>query len=95
MKQNPLKPMRDLFKVFSDLTRLRIIDAISQNPKCVKDLVESLDLEQSNISHQLRILKDNQVVSYKREGKRVYYTLKDSHVKLIYEMAKAHVCECD
>jgi len=95
MKQNPLKPMRDLFAIFSDLTRLRIIDALSKDPKCVKDLVNTLHLEQSNISHQLRILKDNHVVTYQRKGKRVYYTLKDSHVKLIYEMAKTHVCECD
>ncbi len=95
MDQNALKPMRDLFSIFSDFTRLRIIDALNESPKCVSELGAALHLEQSNVSHQLKVLRDHHVVQAKREGKKVYYALQDSHVKLIYEMAKAHVCECD
>ncbi len=83
-----------LFKIYSDVTRLRIIDLLTQGEFCVQDICRRLSLQQSTVSHQLKLLRDENVVTRRRDGKNVYYALKDEHVRTIYEMARSHVEEC-
>ena len=85
--------MADVFKLFSDSTRLRIICSILNNELCVCDLCELLNLTQSNVSHQLKLLRTAKLVKYRKEGKQVYYMLKDEHVEKIIKMALDHILE--
>ena len=82
--------LADLFKVFGDSTRIRIMFAISDNEMSVLSIAEALN---STISHQLRVLRQNKLVRVRREGKQIYYTLDDDHVKKIIEMGLDHVLE--
>ena len=96
-KQTPesevLFELADLFKVFGDSTRLRIMYALSEDEKNVLSIAEELGMEQSTISHQLRILRANKLVRGRREGKQIRYSLDDDHVKKIIEMGLDHVLE--
>lgn len=85
--------MADVFKLFSDSTRLRIICAILNNELCVCDLCELLNLTQSNVSHQLQLLRSAKLVKYRKEGKQVFYSLKDEHIEKIITMALEHIIE--
>ena len=85
--------LADLFKVFGDSTRLRIMYIISDTEMSVLSIAESLNMEQSTISHQLRVLRQNKLVKVRREGKQIYYTLDDDHVKRIIEKGLDHVLE--
>ena len=85
--------LADLFKVFGDSTRLRIMYTISENEMSVLNIAEALSMEQSTISHQLRVLRQNKLVRVRREGKQIYYSLDDDHVKRIIEMGLDHVLE--
>ena len=80
---NTLYALADLFKVFGDPTRLRILYALSAQELCVCDIASVLNMTQSAISHQLRILKQMKLVKFRREGKTVYYSLADSHVETL------------
>lgn len=83
----------DFFKIFGDSTRLQIICALENNPMCVGDLCNVLDISKSAASHQLNILKLNKVVKYKKVGKNVIYELDDEHVSNIIDMAIEHLKE--
>ena len=83
----------ELFKVFGDTTRMRIICALKENELCVGDIAEITNTTISAISHQLRILKQAKLVKYRKEGKTVYYTLDDDHVLQIFEKGREHVEE--
>ena len=85
--------LADLFKVFGDSTRLRIMVNISGSEMAVNDIAEALGMEQSTISHQLRVLRQNKLVRVRREGKQMYYSLDDDHVKKIIEMGMEHILE--
>ena len=85
--------LADLFKVFGDSTRLRIMVLISNRELTVNDIAEALSMEQSTISHQLRVLRQNKLVRARREGKQMYYSLDDDHVKKIIEMGMDHILE--
>lgn len=85
--------LADLFKVFGDSTRLRIMVTISENEMSVLNIAETLNMEQSTISHQLRVLRQNKLVRVRREGKQIYYSLDDEHVKKIIEMGLDHILE--
>ena len=85
--------LADLFKVFGDSTRLRIMYAISDEELSVLSIAETRGMEQSTISHQLRVLRNNKLVRARREGKQIYYTLDDDHVKKIIEMGIDHLME--
>ena len=85
--------LADLFKVFGDSTRLRIMYTISESEMSVLSIAESLGMEQSTISHQLRVLRQNKLVRVRRDGKQIYYSLDDDHVKKIIEMGLDHVLE--
>lgn len=83
----------ELFKVFGDTTRMRIICALKENEWCVGDIAEITNTTISAISHQLRILKQAKLVKYRKEGKTVYYSLDDDHVLQIFEKGREHVEE--
>ena len=75
--------LADLFKIFGDTTRMRILYALSESEMCVCAIAEYLGMTQSAISHQLKVLKDNNLVGSRRAGKTIYYFLADDHVRLI------------
>ena len=83
----------DFFKIFGDSTRLKILWALDDNPLCVGDLCNIVDITKSAASHQLNILKANKLVKYKKEGKNVIYSLDDEHVAFIIETARKHLSE--
>ena len=83
----------DLFKAFGDPTRVHILTLLQQRELCVGDIAEAVELSQSAISHQLRILKQMQLIKFRREGKNILYSLADDHVKTILEMGLEHVLE--
>ena len=93
ISDNVLSDLADLFKIFSDSTRMRIMYRLFDGPVSVGDIADSLDMSQSAISHQLRNLKKNKLVKNEREGKSIMYSLLDDHVKLIIEIGLEHVCE--
>ncbi len=83
----------DLFKVFSDSTRVRILAALFDGEMCVGDIAQKLDMSQTAISHQLRVLKQNHLIKYRRQGKSIIYCLADDHVKTIIDNALVHLEE--
>ncbi|MBP1759557.1 MAG: putative transcriptional regulator [Firmicutes bacterium] len=85
--------LAELFKTLGDPTRVRIMDALAKNEFCVCDLAELLGLSQSATSHQLRVLRSNQLVKYRREGKMIYYSLDDEHVMALYHEGLEHISE--
>ena len=85
--------LAEMFKVFSDETRLKIICSLLNEELCVCDLCELLSLNQSTVSHQLQTLRTSKLVKYRKEGKQVYYTLEDEHIDAILRMAIAHIKE--
>ena len=78
--ESELYELADLFKVFGDSTRIKILYVLYENEMCVFDIAKILNMTQSAISHQLRVLKQNRLVNYRKEGKTVLYTLADEHV---------------
>lgn len=85
--------LAELFKVFGDPTRIRILYALSEQEMCVQDIADALSMTQSAISHQLRILKQIALVKFRRDGKTIYYSLADDHVSTIMNQGLEHVCE--
>ena len=90
-----LKKLSALFKVFGDLTRMRILYALSSTEMCVCAISEYLKMDQSAVSHQLRVLKNHRLVASRREGKTVYYRLDDDHVGSIIRQGYEHVSEAE
>lgn len=92
-KEETLQDLANLFKVFGDPTRIRILYALSAQELCVCDIAEILQMTQSAISHQLRTLKQMHLVKFRREGKTVLYSLADNHVYTILSQGIEHVEE--
>lgn len=92
-EEDVLYDLAELFKVFGDSTRIRILFVLFETEMCVCDLAEALHMTQSAISHQLRILKQNKLVKNRREGKSIFYSLADEHVKTIIAQGMEHVEE--
>jgi ArsR family transcriptional regulator len=88
-----LLDLADLFKVFSDSTRVKILCALLRAEMCVCDIAALLGMNKSAISHQLRTLRQTRLVKYRREGKVVYYSLEDEHVGNIFDQGLTHVSE--
>ena len=88
-----LYELAELFKVFGDTTRMKIISALLEAELCVGDIAEITNSTQSAISHQLRVLKQAKLVKFRKEGKIVYYSLDDEHISALYEIAKKHIEE--
>ena len=92
-EEESLYDVAELFKVFGDSTRIRMNCALFNHELCVYDLDACLDMNKSANSHQLRILKANKLVKNRRDGKMMYYSLDDEHVKLIFEAGYSHIME--
>ncbi len=92
-QEESLYDLAQLFKVFGDLTRIRILWALNESEMCVCDIAVLLDMTQSAISHQLRVLKQTNLVKNRREGKVVYYSLVDEHVRQIFDQGLIHINE--
>ncbi len=88
-----LTDIAELFKVFGDSTRTRILAALSESEMCVCCISAILDMSVSAVSHQLRILRQSKLVKTRREGKEIYYSLDDAHIGEIFETALEHVKE--
>lgn len=88
-----LYDLAELFKVFGDTTRIRMLYALFEGELCVNDMARILGLSQSAVSHQLRILKDSKLVKFRREGKIIFYSLDDDHIRTIIAMGMEHVEE--
>lgn len=85
--------LAELFKVFGDSTRIKIINALMNGELCVCDIAAITNSTPSAISHQLRVLKQAKLVKYRKEGKSVFYSLDDEHVKEIFEKGREHIEE--
>lgn len=94
MTKDSLEKTMELFKIYSDSTRLKIIHLLVDKELCVHEITEKIDVSQSAISHSLNQLRKNDVVNYRRDGKHIYYSLKDNHIKDIFLTAYEHVENC-
>ncbi len=81
----------EFFKVFGDSTRIKMIYALSRKEMCVCDLAEFINMSQSAVSHQLRVLKNHKLVKHRKDGKSVYYSLDDEHVNNIFNQGMLHI----
>lgn len=88
-----LYDLAELFKVFGDSTRVKLLYALFEEELCVQDMAQLLNISQSAVSHQLQILKANKLVKYRRDGKTIYYSLADDHVHSIINQGIEHVAE--
>ena len=88
-----LYDLADLFKVFGDTTRIKILYALMVEDLCVADIAETINATQSAVSHQLRTLKQSRLVRAQRDGKNVIYSLSDDHVVTMLAQGLSHICE--
>ena len=92
-EETQLYDLAELFKVFGDSTRIKILYVLFQSEMCVCDIAQLLNMSQSAISHQLRVLKQAELVRSRREGKTIFYSLADSHVRTIIDQGFEHIDE--
>ena len=88
-----LYDLADFFKIFGDSTRIKILYVLMQSEMCVCDIAQLLNASQSAISHQLRVLKQMQLVKFRRDGKTIFYSLSDNHITTILSMGLEHIKE--
>lgn len=88
---NELENLSELFKIIGDLTRTKILWILDRHEMCVCDIANVLNMTKSSISHQLAILRESGIVKYRKDGKEVYYTLDDGHIKKLYEIGLEHI----
>ena len=92
-EETELYDLAELFKIFGDSTRIRILFVLFEAEVCVYDIAEALNMTQSAISHQLRILKQSRLIKGRREGKHIFYSLADDHVRSIIAEGREHIEE--
>ena len=92
-REETLFDLAELFKIFGDSTRIKILYVLFESEMCVCDIAQLLGMSQSAISHQLQVLKKSKLVKYRRKGKTVFYSLADSHVRTILGQGMEHVTE--
>lgn len=92
-EEGELFDLAELFKVFGDSTRIRILWALTEAEMCVCDIAALLGMTSSAISHQLRVLKQARLVRHRKEGKIVYYSLDDEHIRHIFDQGLTHINE--
>ena len=85
--------LSELFKMFAEPTRIKILFVLTKGELCVGDIAQILDMSQSSISHQLRVLKQSRLVKFRREGKTIFYSLCDDHVKTMLNQGFEHISE--
>ena len=93
MDKDVMLQIAELFKAFGDPTRVQILSLLQQREHCVSDITDAVQISQSAISHQLRILKQMHLIKFRRDGKNILYSLADDHVRTILEMGLEHVLE--
>ena len=93
MRQEELEVLSELFRSFGDPSRIRIMNVLARGEICVGDLADALEMSQSAISHQLNVLKRSKLVKSRREGKSVFYSLADNHVRTIIAQGMEHIEE--
>ena len=91
--EEEMNDLADFFRIFGDATRLKILYALKFSEMCVLDIAQLLGMSQSAISHQLRILKQSRLVKFRREGKTIFYSLEDEHVRSILSLGMEHLEE--
>ncbi len=91
LPQDLFDKLAEFFKIIGDTTRTKILFALDQNEMCVCDIANVVGMSKSSVSHQLAILRNSGIVKYRREGKEVYYTLDDEHVKQVFEVGIEHI----
>jgi ArsR family transcriptional regulator len=91
LNEEVIYDIADFFKVFGDSTRIRILYTLIDHEMCVSELVQKLNMNQSAISHQLRVLRQNDLVKFRKDGKTVYYSLDDSHVTVLLQQGLEHI----
>jgi len=88
-----LYDLAELYKIFGDSTRIKILYVLFESEMCVYDIAQLLNMSMSAISHQLRILKQARLVKFRRDGKTIFYSLSDDHVSTILGQGMEHICE--
>ena len=91
LKEEFIYDVADYFKVFGDSTRIRLLHLLLEKEMCVGDIADRLEMTQSAVSHQLRVLRQSELVKYRKEGKTVYYSLDDSHVENVLRQGIGHI----
>lgn len=91
LPQDLFDKLAEFFKIIGDPTRTKILFALDQNEMCVCDIANVVGMSKSSVSHQLAILRNSGIVKYRKEGKEVYYTLDDEHVKQVFEVGIEHI----
>ena len=93
LDEDKIIDLAELYKIFGDSTRIKIINILIDNELCVNQLSEKTNVSQSAISHQLRILKSSKLVKYRKEGNSIFYSLADDHVEKIFKIGCEHINE--
>ncbi len=93
LNEDKVIDLSELFKIFGDSTRVKIINVLINKELCVNDIAEEINVSQSAVSHQLRILKQSKLVKYRKDGQTIYYSLADNHVEKIFMMGVDHINE--
>lgn len=93
LEQETIFSLAELFKTMGDATRLKLIFALMKKELCVCDLAAVIGVSESAVSHQLRVLRNQKLVKFRRQGKVMYYTLADEHVRMLFAQGLEHVCE--
>lgn len=91
LEKDFIRDVSEFFKVFGDVTRIRILQSLLAGEKNVSELADAVEMSQSAISHQLRVLRQNNLVKYQKEGKAVFYSLDDEHVQTILQQGMTHI----
>ena len=89
--QEFIQELAEFFKIFGDATRIRILQTLLEGERNVGDLADVLEMSQSAVSHQLRVLRQNDLVKYRKEGKTVFYSLDDEHIRMVLEQGMTHL----
>ncbi|MDD2620658.1 MAG: metalloregulator ArsR/SmtB family transcription factor [Syntrophomonadaceae bacterium] len=93
LDQDTIMPLAELFKTMGDATRLKLLFALMKKELCVCDLAAVIGVSESAVSHQLRVLRNQKLVKFRRHGKIMYYNLADEHVRMLFAQGLEHVCE--
>ena len=91
LQQEVIQELAEFFKIFGDATRIRILQTLLEGERNVGDLADVLEMSQSAVSHQLRVLRQNDLVKYRKEGKTVFYSLDDEHIRMVLEQGMTHL----
>lgn len=91
LRQEFIQELAEFFKIFGDATRIRILQTLLEGERNVGDLADVLEMSQSAVSHQLRVLRQNDLVKYRKEGKTVFYSLDDEHIRMVLEQGMTHL----